>query len=192
MHAFKYPSKLAVAPVDEAKVLSEFLSAYRFSQASPADNFAMVVAMFEKVLVATPLLARLNGNPGPLQAYHAFCPLLKAFEITSGPLLSDWQTLDGRIKGMLEIVASMPPTTDLLGKRVNLIIKDEKATHRVYTSKLDMAKTPGKVGGSTAAIGPTSIMLLCCFAKLQAMVQKLSQEMARSKPRCSIMINTCL
>ena len=63
--------------------------------------------MFDKVLVATTSLARLAGDSAPLQAYHAFRPLLKAFEITSDPLLSDWQTLDGRIEGMLEIVASI-------------------------------------------------------------------------------------
>jgi hypothetical protein len=110
VRAFKYPSELSVTPVDEAEALSEFLRAYRFSQASPADKSAMVADVFDKVLVATPSLARLAGDADPLQAYHAFLPLLKTFEITSDPLLSDWQTLDGRVEGMLEIVASMPLT----------------------------------------------------------------------------------
>ena len=118
-----------------------------------------------------------------VQAYHAFHPLLKTFEITSDPLLSDWQTLDGRAEGMLEIVASMPLTADLLGKRVNMIIEDEKATHRVYTGKLEMAKAPGEVDGFTAAIDPISITLLRRSAQLQKVVQKLSQEMAKAKPK---------
>ena len=58
------------------------------------------------MLAISPSLASLSGEATPLQAYHAFRPLLKVFEISSGPLLSDWQTLDGRVRGMLEIVAT--------------------------------------------------------------------------------------
>ena len=112
--------------------------------------------------------------------YHAFSPLLKTFEITSEPLLSDCQTLDGRIEGMLEIVASMPPTADLLGKMVNMIIEDDKATRRVNTGKLEMAKAPGEVDGVTADIDPTSITLLRRSAQLQSVVQKLSQKLAKA------------
>ena len=141
--------------------------------------------MLDKVLVATPSLARLAGDADPLQAYHTFHPLLKTFKITSGPLLSDWQALDGRVEGMLEIVASMPLTVDLLGKQVSMIIEDEEATNRVYSGKLamDMAKTPGEVDGFTAAINPTSITLLRCSAQLQKVVHKLSQEISKANPK---------
>ena len=51
VRAFKYPSELSVTPVDEAEALSEFLRAYGFSQAAPADKSAMVADVFDKVLV---------------------------------------------------------------------------------------------------------------------------------------------
>ena len=86
--------------------------------------------MFGQVLVAALSHARRAGDSVPLQAYHALRPLLRAFEIPSDPVLSDLQTLGGMIEGMLEIVASMPPTADPMGKRANMIIDDEKATHR--------------------------------------------------------------
>ena len=192
VRAFKYPSELSVTPVDEAEALSEFLRAYRFSQASPADKSTMVADVFDKVLVATPSLAKLAGDADPLQAYHAFRPLLKTFEITSDPLLSDWLTLDSRVAGMLEIVASMPLAEDLLSKRVNMIIEDEKATNRGYTGKLDVARVPGEVDGFTASIDPTSITLLRRSAQLQKIVQKLSQEMAKASPKRNKVIRICL
>ena len=49
-----------------------------------------------------------------------------------------------------------------------------------------------QVDGFTAAIDPTSITLLRRSAQLQTVVQKLSQEMARSKPRRNVVIKTCL
>ena len=42
----------------------------------------------------------------------------------------------------------MPPTADLLGKRANTILADEKATNRVYTGKLYMGKAPGELDAS--------------------------------------------
>ena len=99
---------------------------------------------------------------------------------------------NGKIEGMLEIVASMPFTADLLGTRVNMILEDEKATYRVYTGKLDAVKAPGEVDGFTAAIGPTSITLLRRSAQLQTVVQKLSQEMGRSEPMRKVVIKSCL
>ena len=95
VRAFKWPTELAIKPTDEEQAFSEFLRAYRFAQASPADKSMTVTDVFDKVLAVSPSLAGLAGEATPLQAYHAFRPLLKVFEISSGPLLSDWQTLDG-------------------------------------------------------------------------------------------------
>ena len=93
---------------------------------------------------------------------------------------------------MLEIVASMPLTGDLLSKRVNMIIEDEKATNRGYSGKLDVARVPGEVDGFTASIDPTSITLLRRSAQLQKIVQKLSQEMAKASPKRNKVIRICL
>jgi len=116
VRAFKWPTELLATPNDESDALSEFLRAYRFLQASAAEKSAMVADVFDKVLEATPSLAALAGQATPLQAYNAFRPMLKVFEITPDPLLSDWQTLDGRVGHMLEIVASMPLSADFLVK----------------------------------------------------------------------------
>ena len=92
---FKWPTKLSATPTDESDALSEFLRAYRSSQASAADKSAMVADVLDKVLEATPSLAMLAGQATPIQAYNAFRPMLKVFDITLDPLLSDWQTLHG-------------------------------------------------------------------------------------------------
>ena len=136
VRAFKWPTELSATPKDTSDALSEFLRAYRFSQASAADKSAMVADVFDKALEATPSLATLAGQATPLQAYNAFRPMLKVFDITIDPLLSDWQTLDGRVAPMLEIVASMPLSANSLAKKVSMIIEDEKATqvtHRLFT-----------------------------------------------------------
>ena len=161
VRTFKWPSELAIQPTDEehwqAPAFSEFLRAYRFAQASPANKSMMVADVFDKVLAVLPSLASLAGEATPLQTYHAFRPLLKVFEISSDPLLSDWQTLDGRIiiSSMLEIVVSMPPSAELLAQRVSMLLDDERATLRVHAGRaVSGSKADDGASGFKASIDP--------------------------------------
>ena len=192
VRAFKRPTELSATPIDESDALSEFLRAYRFSQASAAEKSAMVADVFDKVLVATPSLAKLAGQATPLQAYNASRPMLKVFEITPDPLLMDWQTLDGRVGHMLEIVASMPLSADFLVKKVAMIMDDENATHVTHFPRSDGTRNTGDVDGFSAGIDPTSFTLLRRSAELQAVVTKLTLELGRSKPRRNVVIKLCL
>ena len=193
VRAFKWPTELSATPMDESEALSEFLRAYRFSQASAADKSAMVAGVFDKVLMATPFLAKLAGQATPLQAYHAFRPMIKVFEITPDvPLLSDWQTLDGRVDHMLEIVASMPLSADLLVKRVAMIMDDQKATLIAHFPRADGTKITAGVEGFTAGVHPTSFTLLHRSTELQAVVAKLTLELGSGKPRRNVVIKVCL
>ena len=174
VRAFKWPSELAIKPKDADAAFSEFLRAYRFAQASSSDKSAMVADVFHKVLAVSPSLASLAGEATPLQAYHAFRPLLKVFDISSGPLLSDWQILDARVSSMLEIVASMPPSSELLAQRVGMLLEDERATLRVQAGGADSGlKVQDGSAGFNASIDPTTITILRRSAKLQAVVQHL-------------------
>ena len=191
--AFKWPTELAIKPTSADEAFSEFLRAYRFAQASSADKSTMVADVFDKVLAVSPSLASLAGEATPLQAYHAFRPLLKVFDISSDPLLSDWQTLDGRVSSMLEIVASMPPSSELLVQRVGMLLEDERATLRVQAGRADSgAKVDGGASGFNASIDPTTITILRRSAKLQAVVQQLAAELKRARPRRTTIIKTCL
>ena len=192
MRAFKWPNELAIKPTDEEEAFSELLRAYRFSQASPANKSMMVADVFDKVLAVSPSLASLAGEATPLQAYHAFCPLLKVFEISSDPLLSDWQTLDGRVSNMLEIVASMPPSAELLVQRVGMLLDDERATLRVHGGRADSGtKVEDGASDFKASIDPLSITTLRRSAKLQAVVEQLAAELARPNPRRNAVIKMC-
>jgi hypothetical protein len=193
VRAFKWPTELAMAPTDEDEAFSEFLRAYRFSQASASDKSTMVADVFDKVLAVSPSLASLAGEATPLQAYHAFRPLLKVFDVSSDPLLSDWQILDARVSGMLEIVASMPPSSELLVQRVGMLLEDEQATLRVQAGRADGGpKVQDGSSGFNAAIDPTTITILRRSAKLQAVVQQLQAELARARPRRTTVIKICL
>ena len=186
VRSFKWPIELAIKPTDEEEAFSEFLRAYRFSQlqASLANKSMMVADVFDKVLAVSPSLASLCGEATPLQAYHAFRPLLKVFDIASDPLLGDWQTLDVRVWGMLEIVASMPPSAELLVQRVGMLLDDECATVWVHAGRADSgSKAEDGASGFKASIDPMSITTLRRSAKLQAVVQQLAAELARAKPR---------
>ena len=88
--------------------------------------------------------------------------MLKAFNITLDPLLSDWQTLDEKVASMLEIVASMPLSAVSLVKKVSMIIEDEKATQVTHFpgSGSDGIKSTGDVDGFRAGVDPTTFTLL--------------------------------
>ena len=87
--------------------------------------------------------------------------LLKVFEVPSAPLLNEWQTMEGRVSGMLEIVASMPTSADLLVQRVSMILDDERATLRVHAGRADSgSKADDGAAGFKASIDPLSIKLL--------------------------------
>ena len=85
---------------------------------------------------------------------------------------------------MLEIVASMPPSAELLVQRVGMLLDDERATLRVHAGRADSgSKAEDSASGFKASIDPTSITTLRRSAKLQAVVQQLAAELARAKPR---------
>ena len=193
VRSFKWPTELSISPTTEEEAFSEFLRAYRFAQASVSDKSTMVADVFDKVLAVSPSLASLAGEATPLQAYHAFRPLLKVFDVSSDPLLSDWQILDARVSGMLEIVASMPPSSELLVQRVDMLLEDERATLRVHAGRADSgSKVQDSSSGFNAPIDPTSITILRRSAKLQAVVQQLAAELARARPRRTKIIKICL
>ena len=85
VRAFKWPTELSATPKDTSDALSEFLRAYRFSQASSADKSSMVADVFDKALEATPSLATLAGQATPLQAYNAFQAHAQGFQYHPRP-----------------------------------------------------------------------------------------------------------
>ena len=94
---------------------------------------------------------------------------------------------------MLEIVASMPPSSELLVQRVGMLLEDERATLRVQAGRADSgSKVQDGSADFNASIGPMAITILRISAKLQVVVQQLAAELARARPRRTTVIKMCL
>ena len=86
----------------------------------------------------------------------------------------------------------MPPSSELLVQRVSIILDNERANLRVHAGRSDIgSKSEDGAAGFTASIDPLSITTLRRFAKHQAVVQQLSSETARPKPRRSTVSRIC-